>query len=411
MKILVINGDCIEVNSSANLCHLAYIKGLLAAGHEVTLLSADGRDYVRDPSMTIPKEVRCYTYYGVSLYEKFALLKKKAGTNKVTAGPDKKVSSRTSFKRKAVKYLKKAVLNTYGIHGIYAKFVRKAFRFRSEEVFDCVLSLSTPVTSHLLAYKLISKGHVKCCHWVQLWEDPWYSDAYGFNTVPRVFKEERKILNYAERICYVSPLTLAKQKKLFPEAGIKMFWAPVPAYYMDSEEEPGVVMPELFGYFGAYYPSARNLAPFYEAAVKTGIEVNICGDPHSLFSANEKIHIHPRLTLDELRPIEQKTGILVFLCNRQGGQIPGKIYQYAATSKTILFILDGTDEEKKVLRGFFEPYERFVFCDNTVEDISHVIRKILMGDLGCVKNRPLTAFEPRMIINRILEEGMSIQNE
>ena len=57
MKILVINGECIQTNTSANLCHLAYIRGLLSAGHDVTLLSADGRDYVLDPSMVISKEI------------------------------------------------------------------------------------------------------------------------------------------------------------------------------------------------------------------------------------------------------------------------------------------------------------------------------------------------------------------
>ena len=48
MKIFVINGGCLQVNSSANLCHLAYIHGLIEAGHEVTLLSADGKDYILD---------------------------------------------------------------------------------------------------------------------------------------------------------------------------------------------------------------------------------------------------------------------------------------------------------------------------------------------------------------------------
>ena len=76
MKILVINGECIQTNTSANLCHLAYIRGLLSAGHDVTLLSADGRDYVLDPSMVIPEEVKHHTYYGVSLYEKLSLRKK-----------------------------------------------------------------------------------------------------------------------------------------------------------------------------------------------------------------------------------------------------------------------------------------------------------------------------------------------
>ena len=61
MNILVINGDCIQTNSSANLCHLAYIRGLLDAGYQVTLLSADGRDYKIDSSMKIPDEVTTYT--------------------------------------------------------------------------------------------------------------------------------------------------------------------------------------------------------------------------------------------------------------------------------------------------------------------------------------------------------------
>ena len=66
MKILVINGDCIQTNTSANLCHIAYINGLVESGHEVTLLIADGRDYQLDSSIVIPESVKGYTYYGVS---------------------------------------------------------------------------------------------------------------------------------------------------------------------------------------------------------------------------------------------------------------------------------------------------------------------------------------------------------
>lgn len=76
MKVLIINGDCIQVNSSANLCHLAYIKGLVEAGHEVHLLSAAGKDYIKDPSMTVPSKVQCHEFYGISLYEKMSLNKK-----------------------------------------------------------------------------------------------------------------------------------------------------------------------------------------------------------------------------------------------------------------------------------------------------------------------------------------------
>ena len=108
------------------------------------------------------------------------------------------------------------------------------------------------------------------------------------------------------------------------------------------------------------------------------------------------------MPLEELKKVEDRTNVLIFLCNRVGGQIPGKIYQYAATEKTILFIMDGTEEERKVLYDFFAPFNRFVFCDNTVESISDAIRRIEEGDLGDVENKPLEAFNPIETIRKIL---------
>ena len=184
-----------------------------------------------------------------------------------------------------------------------------------------------------------------------------------------------------------------------------MFWQPLPYYYKDSAVEPRTFDHNVYGYFGAYYPAARDLQPFYEAAKETGVEVNICGDPANLFPATEHIHIHPRLPLHELKPIEDRTNVLIFLCNRRGGQIPGKIYQYSATSKTILFIMDGTEEEQNVLKEYFGKFNRYVFCQNTTEDIARAIRRIESGDLGNVQNVPLDVFDPVKTITNILDAG------
>ena len=120
-------------------------------------------------------------------------------------------------------------------------------------------------------------------------------------------------------------------------------------------------------------------------------------------NSTNKIKIYPRLNLDELKPIEDKTNVLIFLCNKKGGQIPGKIYQYSATNKTILFILDGTNEEKKVLKEYFEPFNRYVFCENTVQDITRAINQIENNDLGNISNAPIDAFNPQTTIKKILE--------
>ena len=400
MNILVINGDCIFTNTSANLCHQAYIRGLVEAGHTVEVLCADGRDYKTDPSMVLPPEVKVHTIYGVSLYEKMSL-KKASSVTTPTAPVGITGSAAPSLKQTLVRKAKDFILSLYGVHGVYATFVRKAQRFRSDKHFDCVLSLSTPVTSHLLAHKLIRSGHIKTNRWIQIWEDPWYTDAYGFNSRRRIFREERRLLSFGERICYVSPLTLKNQQRLYPASADKMFWQPLPYYYKD-DAAPAHTGPNVYGYFGDYAPVARNLEPFYQAAKKTGIRVEICGNPCNLFPTTDSIHIHPRLPLHELKPIEDSANVLIFLCNRKGGQIPGKIYQYSATEKTILFILDGTEEEQQVLREFFGRFNRYVFCRNTGDDIARAIAAIEAGDLGGVENRPLEEFNPQTTIHNIL---------
>lgn len=401
MKILVINGDCVQTNSSANLCHLAYIRGLLSAGHDVTLLSADGRDYTLDNAMVIPAEVEQHTYYGVSLYEKLSLRKRSAAASGTTpAAPASNTPPQPGLGRK----VKDFILSLYGVHGIYATFARKARKFRSDSEYDYILSISTPPSSHLLAHNLLKAGRIHGRHWIQIWEDPWYSDAYGFNNSAAIRKEEARLLSVAEKVCYVSPLTLKNQQQLFPESADKMFWQPLPFYYQ-SDSETGEFDRNRYGYFGDYAPAARDLAPFYEAARDASIEVNICGNPCNLFPSTETVHIHPRLPLDKLKPIENLTNVLIFLCNRKGGQIPGKIYQYSATNKTILFIMDGTPEEQEVLKNYFEKFNRYVFCQNTKEDILRAIRQIEAGELSGVRNMPLHDFAPAKTIQNILNAG------
>lgn len=401
MKILVINGDCIQTNTSANLCHIAYINGLIELGHEVTLLSADGRDYNLDESIIIPDRVKHFTYYGVSFYEKLSL-KKKSSIESIHGSNSTQISSSNSFKGRIIKGVKGFVLSFYGVHGIYSKFVKKAQKFISNTKYDYVISLSTPVTSHLLTHNLLKVKHIKANHWIQIWEDPWYGDAYGFNNKKSIYKEEKRLLSYAEKVCYVSPLTLKNRQKLFPESANKMYWQPLPYYYKNKTKTQNIFTYNQYGYFGDYAPSSRDLEPFYISAVNCDISVEICGSPSNLFSSTNRINIHPRLPLDELRPIEDNTNVLVFLCNRQGGQIPGKIYQYSATYKTILFILDGTDEEKKVLKEYFKKFNRYVFCENNVDDITRAINQIESGEYDDIKNEPIEGFSPQRIVEKIL---------
>ena len=46
-----------------------------------------------------------------------------------------------------------------------------------------------------MIYNLIKRGNVKTKKWIQIWEDPWYSDVYGFNGNKRIYQEEKKLLS------------------------------------------------------------------------------------------------------------------------------------------------------------------------------------------------------------------------
>ncbi len=406
MKILVVHADCIKINSSANLCHIAYIKGLVDAGHDVTLINADAGMNTIDPSIQLPESVKVYTYYAISFYEALSLKKKKRAQATQHAAQNVQIDNTNEASTESggiTRKIKDFIISLYGPHGIYKTVVNKAKVFRSDVEYDYIISLSSPSASHLLADKLLKSRHVKAKEWIQIWEDPWYTCFHGLGKKKSIYKEESKLLAHGQKICYVSPLTLKNQQNAFPEFADKMYWQPLPHYYKHKETEKKIFTENFYGYFGDYDPQTRNLEPFYLAAKKTGVKTNICGNPNNLFASTDKIHIHPRLKLEDLKAIEDNTNVLVFLSNRVGGQIPGKIYQYSATDKTILFILDGTEEEKTVLSNFFKPFNRYVFCENTVESITDAILKIESNSIEDVITTPLDAFNPETTIQNILK--------
>ena len=113
-----------------------------------------------------------------------------------------------------------------------------------------------------------------------------------------------------------------------------------------------------------------------------------------------RITVSPRVTLDILEQVQDNTDVLVHLSNLRGGQIPGKIYHYSATRKPILFILDGTDEEKTLLKDYFSKYERYFFCDNTAESILDAMKTI--AEIPLKTLAPVEEFFPESVVKQFI---------
>lgn len=379
LNILVIIGDCLAVNSSANLCHLAYINGLVNQGHNVELLTVGDAGAQTDNSLVIPESVILHTY-GISLYEKLSHLKKRHTDN---AAPIAEYSADTADvgKQSALSKAKTKLRELYGVYGPDKAWHNKAKHFKSDTEYDFVLSVSCPFISHLTAYTLIKNKNIKYKKWIQIWEDPWFSDIAYASDTEECKSEEGFLCSVAEDIVYVSPVTLQYQRKLFPEYADKMRFVPLPSYYISDGAETDFSK-YTYGYFGDFAPDVRNLKPFYTAAVNLNLTVNICGNPAGYLPSENNISVYPRVPVSVLKEYEDKTNVLVFLCNLKGGQIPGKIYQYSASNKIILFILDGTEEEKKAIKTYFSKFNRYVFCENNEASITSAVRSIERGDFN-----------------------------
>lgn len=406
MNVLYVVGACLTKNTSANMSHNSYVQGLLENGCKLDILMAEDSWGQEDAALPTWKEARYFRYPSVSgadrLRKRFTKASDAPQPGKASVDAGTAAAGRPGLKAVVREWIKKAFYLCFPRDPVYpleATWLKKANSFRSSEVYDLVVSNSSPAASHKLVQQLIEDKKLSCKRWIQIWEDPWYYDLYGGHT-EQERQEEHALLRGATEVYYVSPLTLAYQQRYYPDCAHKMKHIPLP-YLEIPDEDPTAAVPGSFGYFGDYYSGTRNLLPFYEAMKIAGAVGSIYGDSDLGLASTEAITVSGRVTLDVLAQVQSKTEVLVHLCNLRGGQIPGKIYHYSATTKPILFILDGTAEEQQILRTYFGQFDRYYFCENTTESILSAI-KALQADIAAGKKwDAVEAFSPKAVVSQL----------
>lgn len=412
MKVLYITGSCLTKNTSANMSHNSYLQGLIENGVEVDVVTAKDGWGSEDNKLPKFKDVVYYEYESVSWIDRLRLFSRKffplreasnatAKSNQGVVAKESEVKE-TENKKGFRDYLKSFFYTLFipdAIYPIHSVWLRKASRFKSDTLYDLVISNSSPAASHKLVILLKEKGRIHYKKWIQLWEDPWYYDLYGGHS-EAVRQEEHALLQAAEEICYVSPLTLYYQKKYFSDCAAKMKCIPLP-YLKFGEGKFAQTTDVSFGYFGDYYSYTRNLEPFYKALGVLNSIGYIYGDSDLNLQKSNRITVSGRVTLDVLEKVQEQTSVLVHLSNLKGGQIPGKIYHYSATEKPILFILDGTKEEIEMLRNYFSQYQRYFFCENNQESIQKTIAYII-DNYQQLKGFVVEEFSPKAIVSNLI---------
>lgn len=411
IKVLYVTASCLTRNTSANMSHNSYVQGLLDNGVSVDIVMANDSWGKQDSALPVFPNATYYKFCSVSFSERLrrAFHNVEANANnvsKITNDTEmvRNINKRQTLKQRLRNVLKRLFYLLFPEDPLYPLenvWLRQAARFKSDMNYDLVVSNSSPAASHRLVANLIDKGHICCKRWVQIWEDPWYHDLYGGHP-DSVLSEEHSLLQAAQEIYYVSPLTLHYQQQYFPDCAAKMHFIPLPFLSIETEQKKSDELVS-FGYFGDYYSHVRNLRPFYEALIETGVEANIFGDSDLALESTDHVNISGRVTLDVLRDIQHRTTVLVHLCNLRGGQIPGKIYHYSATEKPILFILDGTEKEQEIIKDYFSHFNRYVFCSNDKESIKTAIAE-LVGNISNYHGFVVQDFSPKQVVATLLDK-------
>lgn len=386
MKVLYVTAACLTKNTSANMSHNGYVQGLLENGADLDIIMASDSWGEADNKLKRWEGVRYFEFESSSFADKFRdrlkrYIPRPQSSQSVTTTATKSESQGDAKPKLSMRALAKKIFYTLfkpdPIYPLNATWLKNASKFVGNVEYDLVVSNSSPSASHKLVDILAENGRISFKRWVQIWEDPWYHDLYGGHS-EQIKQEEHNLLRKGQEIYYVSPLTSHYQKKFFADCADKMNSIPLP-FLAFGEDKGGIDSEISFGYFGDYYSHTRNLQPFYDAICATNSKCYIYGDSDLNLISQNKIVVSGRVTLDKLEKVQNQTTILVHLCNLRGGQIPGKIYHYSATTKPILFILDGTDEEKLIIKEFFAKYNRYYFCDNNQQDIERAITDLIQN--------------------------------
>lgn len=242
-----------------------------------------------------------------------------------------------------------------------------------DEHFDIVLSLSDPYVSHLYTAKLVQLKKIRYTRWIQHWGDPMTGDYTRHFWWPdwAIRLYERSIIRRADKAVYVTPFTYEMECGEHPRISHKIAFAPLPAEMLpivESSESEDLRL----SYLGDYNPAIRNLRPLYDAcADREGIRLVMAGFGPKYPDCNN-VTILPRIPQQQAQQIENESDVIVCICNLTGVMIPGKITYKASTNKHILVALE--DDNYEAMKTYFESYNRYILCQNTVESITEALK-------------------------------------
>lgn len=359
MKILYIASLYDLKNSSAAIRNNSLVKGLLALGHIVDVWTVKWPSDLQSDFFVRESNYSTITRFelsDISLNESFK----------------KSVKISNSFFNSLKGGIKKILF--------FPDVCRswKNIEIDKDELlkYDLLISSSDMKSSHFLA------NRIKCTNdlpWVQIWGDPWNTDVntpFCLKYISKYF--EKKILKRGDLIFYVSLPTTKEMKALFPKFSDKINY--VPRGYYSSVDSPTKKLLEDYHivYTGALNEKRNifNLAIVLDKYNRSHSR-KILIDVYGTFSDTLKnkmlqyssLQIHKDVDYEKIPEIYSRSDALLYLANdRSTTQIPGKLYDYFGTQKSVICLVYDLDDE---ISQFLKTFSRCVLLENSISAIEN----------------------------------------
>lgn len=260
--------------------------------------------------------------------------------------------------------------------------VYQGLKLTKKYKYDLLISSALPVTCHLIAYTIKKRRGIP---WIADYGDPWvFNPAFNPKRIKFgiVYKIEQKVLALADAVVVTTEETKQDYLKHYPTLSEeKVTVIPMGADY-DLFNGATIERSEKFRilYTGAIY-GIRNIEPFLDAVrlfyeeqkLENDIEILFAGsiDNRTMKLIESKqlqgtIQLLGNLQSDKIPPLLKGANVLLFLGNRGGLQVPGKLFEYLAARRPILCI---KGNEKEPSLRFFEGLNRGIIVNNETKEI------------------------------------------
>ena len=359
MKILYIAGLYRKRSCSASIRNVALANGLQSTNCDVTVLTVKFPNEVLDPYLisSVDNTIRLVEIDAGYLSSFIPSIYK----NEVTKQTNKPSRLKTFIKN---------IIYFPGLDKMWLPNINPD----DFKEYDLIISSSDTKTSHFAAKRIIKAYPIE---WLQIWGDPWADDIGLTNKLLklRASFSERKLLNDADHIGYVSLPTANKISHLYPTMVDKINF--IPRNFFKSVKETCVAGKTFnIAYTGVL--KGRDINPIIESIKlynekhDTKIILDIYGriseEQKDLISNSECVTYHGEVSLQSVYKVFESSHALLYLGNSAGSsQIPGKLYDYFGTKLPILALVQDMDDE---VSEFILNSNRCIVFENNKDTIS-----------------------------------------